>query len=209
MGLLIAVFILFFSFTIGVFFSILAASDFDSPAQDVLSKISDPIDEKSAIRLYLYGDSYSVLKRFKKLNRKMSKNEQFEQPLVKELEVKWVLRNLFNAPFEKKKIANSPTFNVDTYRNYIESIKKMYLVSFENDNVVTLEMFDKYSVGLYIDCLYKNIKNIFDNKKKREFVDYAYKILESTYSEDDMIYPTCLNQIYIAKKLIDKDSNAI
>ena len=209
MGLLLSILLFLIACATTVMPFILAIQDFGSPSQDVLSKISDFIDKKSAIKLYLYGDSYSVLKRFKKLNRKMSKNKEFENPIVRELEMKWILRILFSAPFKKKKIANSSGFNVDSYRSYIESINKMYLASFKDDKVLTLEMFDKYFVVLYFDDLYSNTKKISCDKKKSEFIDYAYKLLESTYNEDDMIYPTCLNQIHIAKELINKDTDIV
>lgn len=202
------VFVLFFMSLFGLLLFIIILLDSDTFLEGfstVMLFVSEVyayfMDNKNAIKFYLYGNSHLIINRFTKLNQKLSKNEEYQNLVLRKIEMQGLLINLFKAPFLKRRITSSFGFNVEAYRNYVQSLKNIYLQFFKDDDIFTASLFDKCLAISFTNDLRKEIKNISDIMKKKEFIEFARELLESTFYKNDIPCPVYLkNEIYLAKK---------
>lgn len=176
---------------------------FDSPLEDVVSKISDLLDKKKAIKMYYRKDLYCGLKRFNKLKKKITRNKNYRQPLVKELTIRGLLRNMLKAPLCSKKIVSSNGFSIETYKNYVAIIEKLYICSFKD--IKDKPIFEDYAAFVYLDCIDFFVKYVPCNNKKERLVEEAYRQLELLVNKGILnanmdVYQSYLKVIHLAEE---------
>lgn len=196
-------FLLMLSFLLWLLMAFEISDFFDSPLEDIVSKISDLLDKKRAIKMYYRKDLYCGLKRFNKLKKKVTRNKNYRQPLAKELAIRGLLRNMLKAPLCSKKIVSSDGFSVERYKNCVSLIKKLYICAFKD--IKDKPIFEDYAAFVYLDCIDFFVKYVPCNNKKERFIEEAYRQLELLVNKGILIankdvYQSYLKVIHLAEE---------